>query len=282
MFCTKCGAQVTGGAVKFCTSCGAPLPASPSPAQPAAQAGGTTASPAQPVPPATAPSAPAAGAKPSSPWAKVLIAVLGIFVFLSIAVMGTCAYVGYRMKKKVEEAKAEYGLDKITGSSPNSSTSPVAERDVCSLLSKDEVSEITGVAITDVHGSTSQCTYASATNPTVFQDNVTWQGGAMAYKMSVATVKFNAPGGQAIVKLSGIGDEGWTIGMQGKMKEDFDRDAKNDASGMLKAMTGLLGQAPLMFRKGDVMVSLGVSEVTAARDIDEAKKALATKIASRI
>ena len=280
MFCTKCGAQVTEGSRKFCTSCGAPLSASSSTTGPTAQASGPSAQPSsQLASSATAPSAPAAGAKPSSPWAKVLIAVLGIFVFLSIAVMGTCAYVGYRMKKKVEEAKAEYGLDKIGKMPGSSSSSPVPEREVCSLLSKEEVSEITGVTITETHGSTSECTYASATNPMVFQDNVTWQGGAMAYKMSVATVKFNAPGGQAIVKLSGIGDEGWTIGMQGKMKEEFDRDAKNDASGMLKNMMGVLGQAPLMFRKGDVMVSLGVSE---ARDADEAKKALATKIASRI
>lgn len=281
MFCVKCGAQATEGAVKFCTSCGSPLLASANPAGPAAQSSSSVAAPsAQPAAPATAPSAPPAGAQPSSPWIKVLIVVVAFVVFAGAAVIGTGAYIGYRMKKKVQEAKAEYGLDKIGSLSPNPGASPVQERDVCSLLSKEEVSEITGVTITDAQGSTSQCTYSSATNPTVVQDMVTWQGGAMAFKLQVGTMKITGGGEQALVKLPGIGDEAVTIGLQGKAKEEFKGEGGNDpASLMLKGITNMLGTFPLMFRKGDVAASVGVSE---APDLDEAKKALAKKIASRL
>jgi hypothetical protein len=264
MFCTKCGAQVTSGSGKFCTNCGAPVSADS--AQPGTPA---PASPQSSLPPA-APLA-ATTAQPLSPTAKIVFALIGVFVFLSIAVMGTCGYFAYRVKQKVEQAKTEYGLDKTYPA--------VKERDVCSLLSKDEVSEITGVAITDATGSTSECSYASAKNPNVFHDSVAWQGGAMAYKLSAVTTKFNAPGGQGVVKLSGIGDEAWTIGISGQEKDNLERDEKNDQSGAARGIMGIMGYAPLFFRKGDVMVTISITE---AQDADAAKKALAMKIASRI
>jgi len=278
-FCTHCGNSIANEGAKFCAKCGTTLPAQAATteaAAPPAQAPPPTA--AQPV--ASAPVPPAAPAAQSSgPWVKIIVAVVGFFVLIGVLAIGTCAYVGYRVKKRVEQAKSEYGLDKLArSSSSSSSSSTVQERDVCSLLSKEEVSEITGATITEAHGTTSQCTYASATNPTVVQDNVSWQGGAMAFKLAVMSMKMSA-GGQAIVNLPEIGDEACTIGLEGKTKEDLQREAKNDQSGMLKGMTNLLGRSPLMFHKGDVMVSLGVSE---ARDIDEAKKTIATKIASRL
>jgi hypothetical protein len=205
-----------------------------------------------------------------SPAVKIVIAVVVVFVFLGIAVMGTCGYFAYRVKQKVDQAKAEYGSDKFT---------PAHERDVCSLLSKDEVSEATGVTITQATGSTAECTYASATNPSVFQASVEWEGGAIAYKLSSATANLSGAGGQGIVKLSGIGDEAWTIGFTGKEKQDFGREEKNDESGMLTGMMGIMGRAPLFFRKGDVMVTIAITE---AQDADAARKALAMKIASRI
>jgi hypothetical protein len=210
----------------------------------------------------------------------VLIAVLGVFVFLSIAVMGTCAYVGYRMKKKVEEAKSEYGLDKIGSMVPNAQPgagSPAQERDVCSLLSKDEVSEITGVTITKVSGSNSQCTYGSDTNPVVVQDTVNWQGGAMGFKMMVASMKMTSGGAPVIKSIPGIGDEAVTVTLPEDEKQDIKSSMKS--APMLKDMMNLMGQFPLMFRKGDIGVQVGVSE---SRDPDEAKKALAEKIASRL
>jgi hypothetical protein len=205
-----------------------------------------------------------------SPAVKIVLVAVGVVAFLMIAVMGTCGYFAYRVKQKVEQAKTEYGVGE--------NGTPAHERDVCSLLSKDEVSEATGVSITEATGSTSDCVYASASNPRVFQATVAWQGGAIAYKLSTATTNLSA-GGYGVVKLSGIGDEAWTIGITGKEKADLERDEKKDESGMLKGMMGIMGQAPLIFRKGDVMVTLALTE---ARDADAARTALATKIASRI
>jgi hypothetical protein len=55
---------------------------------------------------------------------------------------------------------------------------------------------------------------------------------------------------------------------------------KNDKSGMLKGMSNIMGGAPLMFRKGDVMVT--VTDLEASGDTGDAKIAIAKKIASRL
>lgn len=270
-FCTKCGNPAANDQEKFCATCGAAL--APPPAAPPLSAG-----PAVPATPALSESSAAPAQKSSGPWMKIIMGLLAFFVLLCVLAVGTCAYIGYRVKQKAEQVRADYGLDKLA--IPSSSSAAQA-RDVCSLLSKEEVSEITGVTITETHGSTSQCTYASASNPMVVQDNVTWQGGAMAYKISTSVVKFNASGAPVIEKIPGIGDEAITMTpFQGKDKESFQHDLKDDTSGMLKGMSNFIGKFPLMFRKGDVMVSLGVSE--ARGEIDEAKKGLAIKIASRL
>lgn len=280
-FCTHCGNPNTNDAAKFCAKCGATFPAQGATTEPAVPP--TPAPPpaaAHPVAPAPAPPAAPRAAKSSGPWVKIIVGVLGFFALVSVLAIGTCAYIGYRVKNRVEQAKAEYGLDKLTLPSASSGSSNVQARDVCSLLSKEEVTEITGVAITDAHSSTEKCTYASAANPMVAEVMVTWQGGAMAFKIAAATTKVSAAGEPLIKKLPGIGDEAFTMTpFQGKLKESFQHDLKDDKSGMLKGMSNLLGQFPLVFRKGDVMVSVGVSE---SPDPDEAKKALAAKIASRL
>jgi hypothetical protein len=281
-FCTKCGAAASEQ-VKFCAKCGAALPA---PSTTSAAPPPTTAQASPPVAPPVTPAASvptaAAPAKSSGPWMKIILAVLGFFVVLSVLGIATCVYIGYRVKQKVEQAKTEYGLDKLSNlpSTPSGSSTAQA-RDVCSLLTKEEVSDITGVTITEAQGTKEQCTYASATNPTVVQDNVTWEGGAMAFKITAGVTKFGAAGAPVIEKIPGIGDEAISMTpFQGKDKESFQHDMKDDKSGMLKGMANMIGQFPLMFRKGDVMVSVGVSE--ARGDNDDAKKALAAKIASRL
>jgi len=266
MFCVKCGAQVTNPSAPFCTACGASLAASPGPA---ALAGA-------PAPP-SAPPAVTGGAKSSTLWIKVVIALVAFAAVAFAAIVGTGIYVGYRMKKKVQEARAEYGLDKIGSLAPGGSA--VAARDVCTLLSKDEVSQLTGVAITDAQGSTSECTYSSATNPRVVENKVTWESGAMAYKMATGAMNMVAGSEKPFVKIPGIGDEAMTIGLQGDVKEGFQNEAKKDKSGMISGMNRMFAQSPLFFRKGDVMVELTATE---GRDLEETRKALAIKIASRL
>lgn len=266
-FCSVCGTQAANEQVKFCAQCGAALPV------PAA----TTTSPAAAA--TTAPPEPVTTApKSSGPWVKIIIGLVAFLLFVSLAIMGTCAYLGYRVKKKVEQAEAEYKLDKIGSAvqGSGSSSTPVQARDVCSLLSKEEVSEITGVTITKVSGTNSQCTYGSDTNPMVVQDTVNWQDGLTGFKLIVGSMKMSG-GGPVIKSISGIGDEAVTVALP----EDTKKDIKSSipSAPMLKDMLNLIGQYPLIFRKGDIVVQVGVSE---SPDADEAKKALATKIASRI
>lgn len=114
-FCTNCGVPLTPGA-QFCSGCGARASSSaaaPSPVAAAAPA-------AAPVPAAPAPiaaSAPAtsspAGSTGSSVIVKLLWAFL-IFVLLIVLVsMGSCLYIAYRAKKKVNEIQQAYNSGDI-------------------------------------------------------------------------------------------------------------------------------------------------------------------------
>lgn len=92
-FCTSCGADVPG---KFCVKCGTPVAAS---------------APAAEVPPPAAPpaavqrpvmSAPAAAPpvkKKTSPLVWVLVAVVGLFILVSVAVVGAGIFVVHKAKQ---------------------------------------------------------------------------------------------------------------------------------------------------------------------------------------
>ena len=91
--CPKCGSAEDG---KFCRQCGA-LVSAPSAAQPAPKT--------QPAPaPSPAPvAAPPVRAKGSSVVAKILWTILTLIVVVMLAGLGSCAYLAYRAKKKVDE-----------------------------------------------------------------------------------------------------------------------------------------------------------------------------------
>ncbi len=275
-FCTQCGTPAANDSVKFCSKCGAPLgAAAPAPAPtPAAQ-------PVQPPsPPVSAPPAVAtpavsaaapAAATGSSSLVKILVGILAFFVVIGVLGVATCAYLGYKAKQKIEQAKAEYGVGENAGPAATA-------RDVCSLITKEEVSQITGAAVTNAEGSTSKCTYSSATNPVVLETDVAWEGGKFAMKLGVATLRHMGPV-DTVVTLPGIGDEAYTIGLPAKTEEDMKQEAQRDQSGMVKGMTHVMGESPVMFRKADVMVTVRLMEAT---DPETAKQAVAKTIASRL
>lgn len=120
LFCTNCGGPLEPGA-SFCIKCGARVgePAAPPPLP----------IPAAPPPPAVAPHpsvavapasrtvAPApisAAATPPQPkqsgnlFLKVVVAVLGLFALITVLVIGSCFYVGYRVKKKADQIQDAY------------------------------------------------------------------------------------------------------------------------------------------------------------------------------
>jgi hypothetical protein len=277
-FCTQCGTSAANEAVKFCSKCGAPLPAAAAapPSQQAAPAEPPPSPPAaQPAPPpAPAPVVPAAqaagAAKGMSTLAKVLIGLVGFVVLVGALGVATCAYIGYKAKQKFDQAKTEYGLDQ---------NGPAATaRDVCSLISKEEVSEITGATVTDAEGTESKCTYSSATNPVVLETDVAWSGGKLGLKLGVAALRRMGPV-DTIKTLNGIGDEAYSLGLPEETKKDMDNEAQKDQSGTVKGMEHIMSEAPLMFRKGDVMVTVRLMEAT---DPETAKESIAKTVASRL
>src|SRR5579859_5093649 len=99
-FCAKCGAPVNEGAA-FCAKCGARVEAPASSPAPSAV-------PPSP-PPAAAPSpaapSPAPGKKSGSLFLKVVVAILAFIALVSVLVIGSCFYIGYRIKKKADEVQ---------------------------------------------------------------------------------------------------------------------------------------------------------------------------------
>ena len=112
-FCGQCGSPV--GAGNFCDKCGARLAHAPAtaatpPVQPAAQ---------PPLPPAPTPQ-PAAqpAAQGSNSLTKYLVGCLVFILLIVLAALGSCAYIGYRAKKKADEISQAYksnDLNKLAG-----------------------------------------------------------------------------------------------------------------------------------------------------------------------
>lgn len=118
--CARCGAPIDGAAA-FCGHCGAPLRA-----QPVQQS------------PVHAP------ASKSSPWLKVLLIVFGVFALCAALLVGGVAYVGYRIKTKVEQTAKRNGVD--LGEFTRTGK-PARRTDPCKLLTAQEASQILGVPI---------------------------------------------------------------------------------------------------------------------------------------
>lgn len=219
-FCTKCGAAL--GNAAFCTACGAPVASAPAP-------------PVQ----APAPPAPQGG----SNVVKIVLIVGGILAALILVSMGSCFYIAYRAKNKIQEfAQAPGSTHVYTG-----------RQDACSLIQATEVSEALGEPAEVIAGSSASSIcrfkYGPEGNNTV-DVAVTWKGGAMAMKIMHSAMDAGDKT-QAFQRLSGIGDE---------------------------AYFAATGNAVLM-RKGDVMVNISVGS---GENKSEAARKIASAIAGRL
>ncbi len=94
---------------KFCGNCGSPMEETQAfcgicGAQAGAPAGAPQAAAAAPSP-ASATPAPVAAApkKGSSPLLKIILIVVGIFAFVTVAGIGACVYIGYRAKQSLDQ-----------------------------------------------------------------------------------------------------------------------------------------------------------------------------------
>ena len=234
-FCTKCGSAL-GEGTRFCLQCGTPVAARPTAAQAPAPPAGVQAVGPAPV---------AAPAKSGSTALKIIVGLLAFIVLITLLGIGGCVYVGYRIRKRARELSQTYTTPSTTwGQAAN-------QRNVCSLITKEEVGEAFGTTITDAAGGTSYCQYSSAGNRQTLAVQLTWQGGALAMKIASAAFKGVAGGVAGFQPVAGLGDE---------------------------AYLGPMGST-LMFRKGDVMVTLDLRMIG---NNAEAAKTIAQKIAARL
>jgi hypothetical protein len=240
-FCTKCGSPI-GDDVRFCLQCGTPAAPPPTAAQGPA--------PAAPAGVGAAGAAPgAAPAKSGSAVVKIIVGLLAFFALVTLLGIGSCVYVGYRVRKRARELSQTYRYDTTQSAT---SRRAAAARDVCSLVTKEEVGEALGTTISEASGGTSSCQYtAAAGNNQALGVQVTWQGGALAMKFAGMALKGVAGGVGGFQSVAGIGDE---------------------------AYVGPMGST-LMFRKGDVMVNIDLRMV--GNNVDAAK-VIAQKILARL
>jgi len=198
---------------------------------------------------AAGPAPAAAPTKSGSTALKIIVGLLAFFALVTLLGVGSCLYVGYRVRKRAREISQAYHYD--TSQSVTSGRA-AAGRDVCSLVTKEEVGEALGTTVSEASGGTSRCQYTlSAGDNQALSVQVTWQGGALAMKIAGMAFKGVAGGASGFQSVEGIGDE---------------------------AYVGPMGSA-LIFRKGDVMVNL---DLRMAGNNVEAAKVIAQKIASKL
>lgn len=103
--------------------------------------------------PAAAPSPQVAPAQAqsggTSSAAKVVFVLLGVVLFLGIAVVGSIIYVGYRAKQKIAQLKTEYGVESQTAGTAGSSERifPPSKGSGCKMLEGQEAAKVLGVTV---------------------------------------------------------------------------------------------------------------------------------------
>jgi len=184
----------------------------------------------------------APAAKRSSTGMKILIGVLAFFVFLILAVAGSCVYIGYRVKQKAHEFYKSVGGDArpYTG-----------KRQPCAMLTTAEASAALGQTVGSVEQrGTTICEYSYGSGGQHFDVDYTWQGGGMTMGLTRGAMKHVA-GMDSFTTVEGIGDEAYLAP----------------------------GNSALMMRKGDVMVNIDLRESGVSA---EAAENMARKIAGRL
>ena len=153
MFCSSCGAEVTGA---FCTRCGARASQPPSASAPPRPPVRSAQQPQyeQPPPPA---------AKSGGGW-KILIAVLAVVGMLGVLAIAGVWYAVHTVKQEVKQAAASQGID--LSAIAETHRGPVRTFDACALLTKEDLSQILSLPVERAEGSgqssQSECRYFSS------------------------------------------------------------------------------------------------------------------------
>jgi hypothetical protein len=216
-FCTHCGSPLRETA-KFCSGCGAAFVKSVGKANAAA-----------PVSVAPAPIAPPApvgqpAKPPGSSAMKVVAVVLGAFVLMGLLALGSCFYLGYRVKQKLKEVasassghsggeRSGTGDSGVTGRSTSSS-----ERSPCSLITKEEMSQVLATAFKEASADGSGCDYRGNQPTEWVRVEVDWtdadgQMKAMKVMDQFVAPNLGAPKGFVMHERLPVGDEAYFSAM---------------------------------------------------------------------
>ena len=123
---------------------------------------------------------------------KIIVGVLAFLFLVTLLGIGSCVYFAYRVRKKTRELSQTYQLNMTQSAS---SGQAATRRNVCSLVTKEEVGEAFGTTISEASGGTSNCQYTlSAGNNQALAVQATWQGGALAMKFALMAFKGVAGG----------------------------------------------------------------------------------------
>jgi zinc-ribbon domain len=280
-FCVQCGSAISENAT-FCTNCGANLgqnAGAPSPVQPWSS-----------VPVAPPVAATGTAKKSGLSAGKIILIVVGFLVLVGIACVGEAVYMMHRIdtvnKKSASDtvsavssaiaqvASAAESKD-ASSSESKAADSSDAQRDACTLITKEEVGEATGTTVASASPNEDKdlCTYSPADGDTaVVTVQVNWHGGKIAMS-ALPGMTQSAIGKDIRQPVSGIGDEAYILGADEKTQKGLD-----EAAGALKILSSF-ATGPLMFRKGDVWVTV---TATFAQNKAAAEKKMGSIIAQRI
>lgn len=289
-FCVQCGNELSGNAM-FCIHCGTKLNPDLNATDPSPKPGG-------PIAPAKKPTT---KRKPSGK--KILLVVVGVLIVFGGLCVAEVMYIIHRIdannrqllsgssgqdsvaagtsNQDATAANAAAQAVSLPASSDDSSSeakdasSSNTQKDACILVTKEEVASATGTSVAEATPNEDKdlCTYTPSDGDiAVVTVQVNWQGGKVAMN-ALPAVTQNAIGKDIRQPVSGIGDEAYILGVDEKTQKSFD-----DIPGQLKALASF-ATGPLMFRKGDVWVTV---TATLAKNKADAEKKIASIAVDRL
>jgi hypothetical protein len=168
---------------------------------------------------------------------KIVLIVLGILGIIFVLMIGSCVYIGYRVKK-------------AAGNFESHSKPYTGKREPCSFVSAAEAADALGVPVQEATPRGSMgCDYTVGTENQHLLVQFMWQGGTGIMKLTHTAIQYG--GKQTFTELPGLGDEAFLSP----------------------------GDAQIMMRKGDVLVTIGLQQGGVGA---EGGKKMAALIADRL